>query len=106
MVTFRLALRMLRRDWRAGELRVLVAALVLAVGSVGTVALFADPVTGSLTTQAHLLLGGHLMFAADPALRAAFADSAKERGLSATPVIRFNSMVPPGPRASADAAAV
>ena len=33
----RLALRMLARDWRAGELTVLAAALVLAVGSMGTV---------------------------------------------------------------------
>jgi putative ABC transport system permease protein len=37
MNTLRLALVMLRRDLRAGELSVLFAALVLAVASVGTV---------------------------------------------------------------------
>src|SRR6266702_3951796 len=41
----RLALRMLLRDWRAGELRVLALALVLAVGGVSSVAFFADRVT-------------------------------------------------------------
>jgi putative ABC transport system permease protein len=106
MVTFRLALRMLRRDWRAGELRVLVAALVLAVGSVGTVGLFADRVKGALTTQANLLLGADLMISGDRSLPAAFADNAQQRGLATTPVIRFNSMVPPGARAPADASAV
>ena len=40
----RLALRMLVRDWRAGELTVLAAALVLAVASMGTVGFFADRV--------------------------------------------------------------
>lgn len=106
MITFRLALRMLRRDWRAGELRVLVAALVLAVGSVGTVGLFADRVKGALGTQANLLLGADLMISGDRALPAAFAANARERGLATTPVIRFNSMVPPGAGSPADASAV
>ena len=42
MNTLRQALRMVRRDWRAGELSVLIAALVLAAASVGTVGFFAD----------------------------------------------------------------
>ena len=37
-----LSLNLLRRDWRAGEWRVLLIALVLAVGSIATVGLFAD----------------------------------------------------------------
>jgi len=44
MPTLKLALRMLTRDWRAGELTVLIAAIILAVGSVGTVEFFADRV--------------------------------------------------------------
>jgi putative ABC transport system permease protein len=93
MKTFALALRMLRRDWRAGELRVLVAALVLAVASVGTVGFFTDRVKGALARQANLLLGGDLMITGDRPLPPAFAERARELGLATTPVIRFNSMV-------------
>ena len=91
--TLRLALRMLRRDWRAGELRVLVAALILAVASVGTVGFFADRVKGALTRQANLLLGGDLMITGDRPLPPGFAERARADGLASTPVIRFNSMV-------------
>ena len=93
MNTLRLALRMLRRDWRAGELRVLIAALVLAVASVGTVGFFADRVKGSLARQANLLLGGDLMISADRPLPPQFVERARADGLAVTPVIRFNSMV-------------
>ena len=79
MNTLRLALRMLRRDWRAGELRVLVAALILAVASVGTVGFFADRVKGALTRQANLLLGGDLMITGDRPLPPAFAERARGR---------------------------
>jgi putative ABC transport system permease protein len=93
MNTLRLALRMLARDWRAGELTVLAAALVLAVASVGTVSFFADRVKTALTRQANLLLGADLMISGDRPLPPAFAEEALRRGLKATPGIKFNSMV-------------
>ncbi len=88
-----LAMRMLRRDWRAGELSVLIAALILAVASVGTVGFFADRVKGALTRQANLLLGADLMISGDRPLPARYAEQAAVDGLATTPVIRFNSMV-------------
>jgi putative ABC transport system permease protein len=91
--TLSLALRLLLRDWRAGELRVLGAALVLAVASVGTVGFFADRVKSALTEQANLLLGADLMISGDHPLPDAFADEAQRRGLVVSPAIRFNSMV-------------
>jgi len=39
-----LSLKMLLRDWRAGELRILALALVVAVASVTSVGFFADRV--------------------------------------------------------------
>ena len=44
LTTVRLMLRMLRRDWRAGELSVLGVALVLAVPALTSVGFLADRV--------------------------------------------------------------
>ena len=101
MNTLRLAFRMLSRDWRAGELTILIAAMVLAVASIGTVGFFADRVKGALGKQANLLLGADVLISGDRPLPEAFAAEAKTRGLSSTPVLRFNSMVR---REDADAA--
>ena len=61
----RQALRMLARDWRADELRVLAAALVIAVASVTSVAFFADRVSQALARDAHQLLGADLVLLSD-----------------------------------------
>ncbi|MGE5169563.1 MAG: ABC transporter permease [Rudaea sp.] len=103
MRTLRLALRLVARDWRAGELRVLVAAIVLAVASVGTVAFFADRVKRGLEEQANLLLGADLMVSGDHPLPQAYADEANALGLVSSPAIRFNSMVQPAGVVSANA---
>ena len=81
MNTLRLALRMLARDWRAGELTVLIAAMVLAVASIGTVGFFADRVKGALTRQANLLLGADVLISGDRPLPETFAAEAGRRGL-------------------------
>jgi len=91
--TVQLAWRLLSRDWRAGELRVLIAALVLAVASVGTVGFFTDRVKGALTRQANLLLGADLLLSGDRPLPDSFTREARSRGLAAVPAIKFNSMV-------------
>ena len=106
MRTLLLGLRLLRRDWRAGELRVLVAALILAVGSVGTVGFFADRVKSALTRQANLLLGADVMVSGDRPLPASFAEEAARRGLVTSPVVRFNSMVPPPSDAPPEVSAI
>ena len=47
---------MLARDWRAGELRVLAMALVIAVAAITSVAFFADRIGQGLARDAHQLL--------------------------------------------------
>ena len=49
-------LRLLMREWRAGELHVLVAALVVAVAAVTAVGFFTDRVERAMTLQASELL--------------------------------------------------
>jgi putative ABC transport system permease protein len=56
---------MLVRDWRAGELGVLAAALVIAVASVTSVGFFADRVGRALARDAHQLLGADLVLVSD-----------------------------------------
>jgi len=87
-----IALRMLGRDWRAGELKLLALALVVAVTSVTSVSFFADRVRQALTRDAHQLLGGDLLITADHALDRAFADEARRQGLAVATRTRFISM--------------
>jgi putative ABC transport system permease protein len=84
---------MLARDWRAGELTVLIVAMILAVASIGTVSFFADRVKGALARQANLLLGADVLISGDRPLPDVFAKEAATRGLATTPVLKFNSMV-------------
>ncbi|TSA17969.1 MAG: FtsX-like permease family protein [Betaproteobacteria bacterium] len=91
-----LSLTMLLRDWRAGELRVLTLALVIAVASVTSVAFFADRVWQALTHEANQMLGADVLLQSDhpfaPELR---AESAR-RGLHYADGVSFVSMARAG----------
>ena len=58
MADLKLALRLLARDWRAGELGVLVGALVVAVAALTAVAFFTSRVSRAVELQAAELLAG------------------------------------------------
>jgi putative ABC transport system permease protein len=87
-----LALRMLARDWRAGELRVLAAALVVAVASVTSVAFFADRVSRALVRDAHQLLGADLVLVSDRRWAPAVGAEILRRGLQRAEAVNFISM--------------
>ncbi|HEY6821856.1 MAG TPA: FtsX-like permease family protein [Burkholderiales bacterium] len=94
----RQSLRMLRRDWRAGELRLLAAALVIAVAAVTSVGFFADRVAGALVRDAHQLLGADLVLVSDHPFRQAFSEPIKRRGLQSASGVNFISMAVAGDR--------
>ena len=87
-----LPLRMLVRDWRAGELRILALALVIAVASVTSVAFFADRVRQALTREAHQLLGADVVLIADHSWRPELRDEIARRGLRLAENTTFMSM--------------
>jgi putative ABC transport system permease protein len=89
----RLALRLLVRDSRAGELALIAMALVIAVASVTTVDFFTDRVYRALNRQADQLLGADLVVVADRPLAAEFESEAVRRGLAVTRMMRFPSMI-------------
>ena len=49
--------RMLWRDWRGGELRILASALIIAVTAVSAVGFFVDRVDRGIQQQAAELIG-------------------------------------------------
>src|SRR5258708_29622035 len=86
-------MRMLRRNWSAGELRVLLLALLIAVASVTTVGFFADRVQSALDTQANELLGGDLVMIADKAIPDEFFQRARAARLTIAQSRKFPSLV-------------
>jgi putative ABC transport system permease protein len=93
MTTLLLALRMLRRDLRAGELSLLGIALALAVASLSSVAFLTERVGQGLKQQSHQLMGGDLLLTADHPWPQAQRDKATEFGIALAESITFPSMV-------------
>jgi putative ABC transport system permease protein len=85
--------RMLRRDARGGELRLLAAALAVAVAALTAVGFFADRVRQALDRESHQLLGADLLLTADHPWPAELAADARARGLQVVETRTFPSMV-------------
>ena len=96
MNNWRLSLAMLRREWRAGEWRVLFIALLLAVSSIATVGLFSDRVRLALQQESHALLGADLRISSTRPLPAEYRIEAQRRGLRVLETYNFPSMVGDG----------
>jgi putative ABC transport system permease protein len=93
-----LALRLLWREWRAGELHILLVALAVAVAAVTTVSLFTDRVRQGLTSQASQLLAADLVVISDHPLSVEQERQAQTLGLSVAHTVAFPSMVVAGGR--------
>ena len=84
--------RSLWRDWRAGELRLLVLAVTLAVAALTAVGFFADRLQGGLARDARALIGGDAVISADNQPSIAFEERARELGLRTTQTLGFPTM--------------
>lgn len=93
MRELRLGWQALRREWRAGELRVLALALVVAVGAVSSVGLFTDRVEQALAQRAVTLLAADRVVISNVPLDTAWIDQARARGLRTEQVMEFRSVV-------------
>lgn len=90
------SLRMTLRDWRAGELRFLLLALVVAVSALSAVGFFVDRMKAGLDRDAHQLIGADLLINADQPLPQAWRDEAQRRGLLLADTVTFPSMAQAG----------
>ena len=87
-----LALRLLWRDHRAGELGLIAAAIIIAVASVTAVGFFTDRIHQALGRQANQLLGADLVIVSDKPIPNDFQGEAQARGLTVARMMRFPSM--------------
>ncbi|BEU95798.1 FtsX-like permease family protein [Acidovorax sp. DW039] len=88
----RLGWRTLWRDLRAGELRLLMVAVTLAVAALTSVGFFADRLQGGLQRDALQLLGGDAVVASDNPTPQAFVDKARALGLQTVSTMGFPTM--------------
>ena len=86
------ALRMLRRDWRAGELNLLLVALVLAVAALASVSFLADRMHAGLERDARQLIGADVLVVSDQPLPPDIEAHARASGLQVTHTATFPSM--------------
>lgn len=96
MRTLRLAWRQLRRDLKAGEVRILLAALVLSVLAVASVGMLTERAERALALEANRLLGGDAVLRGDTPLPDRFRDRAEALGLRQSETLQFPSMIRSG----------
>ena len=96
MKTLRLAWRQLRRDLVSGDVRILLAALVLAVMAVSSVGFVTDRAERALALEANRLLGGDAVLRADAPITGALREAAAAPGLKQTETLNFPSMIRAG----------
>ena len=80
------------RDLRAGELRLLIVAVTLAVASLTAVGFFADRLKGGLERDARQLLGGDVIINSDQPAPAEFLQKALALGLRTSQQLSFPTM--------------
>ena len=82
----------MRRDLRAGELRLLAVAVVLAVAALTAVGFFADRLSNGLQRDARQLLGGDAVVASDKPAAPEIMAKARALGLEVAQTVEFPSM--------------
>ncbi|EGD04265.1 hypothetical protein B1M_12350, partial [Burkholderia sp. TJI49] len=89
----RQAARMTARDWRAGELTLLVLALVLAVAALTSVGFLADRLRQGLERDARQMLGADFVVRADHPVDPSFDREARALDLRTATTAIFPSMI-------------
>ncbi|MFN7725512.1 MAG: ABC transporter permease [Rubrivivax sp.] len=90
--TWALAWRQAQRDFRAGELRLLALAVMLAVAALTAVGFFADRLNAGLARDARQLLGGDAVLSSDQPTPPDLVAQAQALGLRVAPATSFPSM--------------
>lgn len=88
-----LAFKLLHRDWRSGEISILVVALTIAVASMTTISLFGDRLHRTMEKQAAEFLGADLVVTSHSKMPDFWAQKARELRLEVARTAEFASVV-------------
>ena len=88
-----LAWRILSRDWRSGELRVLAVAIIMAVTIVTSIGLFVERLNGGMLDRSKDFLAADIALQSSRAVNTGWIDKSRELGLRDAQTLRFQSMV-------------
>jgi putative ABC transport system permease protein len=93
MKLLRLALKIAWREWRAGELTLLIAAVVIAVASITAVGMFTDRLERAMAGQAAELLGADLVLSSPKPIPAERRQKIRQAGLTSADTLTLRSVV-------------
>src|SRR3546814_20099053 len=93
MKLLRLAWRQLRRDLASGDIRILVAALSLAVVAVTAIGFVTDRAERALAIEANRLLGGDAVVRGDQPIAGLLREAASAPGLAPTEKVELRSLI-------------
>jgi len=93
MSYFKLALRLLWRDARSGELTILLMALIIAVTSSTAISLFSDRLQGTMNQQAADFMAADLLITSPTKVANAWLEKAQQLNLKAANGAEFSTML-------------
>ena len=88
-----LALNLLIRNWRSGELKLLSISIVLAVAVLSGISIFTDRLDSTLLGQSNALLGADIIVESSKSINQEWIDHANDERLLQSKTIEFSSMV-------------
>jgi putative ABC transport system permease protein len=94
----RFSFRLLRREWRAGELRMVALAVAVAVAASSSVGFFTERVRAAMTGQASELLAADAVVESGNPVRVDWRRHARELGLRTAETVTFPSVIVVGDR--------
>ncbi|MGV6853325.1 MAG: ABC transporter permease [bacterium] len=90
---FSIALRIFKRDWKRGDLLVLVLAMCIAMASVSVIYLTIDRIESASSRDVSEILGADLVITSPSEIPEAWLSTAKELGLQRASSIEFSSVL-------------
>ncbi|WP_245929324.1 ABC transporter permease [Agarilytica rhodophyticola] len=92
LVRMRVAQKLLWRDWKSGELNILLASLLLAVATVTSISLFTSRIHNSINEEASHFLAADAKISGSQIIPNNWRDEALEAGIQTAHITRFRAM--------------